>query len=100
MVKYFPSTKTIFFLIEEVCGAGPEGTGKKMEPLPSELFVEILSFLPGKDVFKSCLVCTKWNHIIRNSIVLWQSLISRDFVAMEKGDGDDSWMDTYKNCAR
>jgi hypothetical protein len=70
-----------------------------MEPLPVELFIEVLGFLPGKYIFHARQVCAGWNKIISNSIVLWSGLCERDFGAKEK-DESESWMQTYKNRAR
>lgn len=69
-----------------------------MEPLPSELFVEVLGFLPAGAVFRARLVSHKWNDIIGNAELLWQRMLLRDFAITEKEDA--SWMQAYKYRAR
>lgn len=71
-----------------------------MEPLPVELFLEVLSFLPGKTVFIIRRVSPRWNKIISESNLLWQKLLSRDFQTADKDDNEGSWMQAYKNRAR
>ena len=72
-----------------------------MEPLPAELFLEIISFFPGYYVFKIRLVSKEWNSVICESPLLWKSLLLKEFNDdTSKSDSEKSYMEVYKNRAR